>query len=537
MIVFNRIWTFYETNTLFAWSLTLLIVPAIALSIAITCLGGFPGWKKGIRRFPLAFSLASATTVIVAMRIHAANPLIMFSSLETVWATLQSTWYLVAWGVIKRADLRNPTALARGWAFAEVWVFMWLMMLGVAYLSSPWVGTGGGYFMMALYIGAFLGCCISIYELFIVRDKGGFKNGPQEEEIDASSSNESPGLQQANQQTVAPKVDGQNQEESWSVLMPNWTWLVQFLLMAPMSVLFTLQVALLATATLKQTLCDGGDTTKPYIFLVLISVFLLLPLGPFLHRIWCGAALPVLLVFVTTGIYNIYAFPFTADARFKTHFIQSIDLTTSQNRVGLIGNTGIINSVLPHLPSTFNNPVECSKEAPGMPLSGLVHCSWAGLAPNVTSDTSKVSTWVKHSIERLADGKARITLQGKNTRACRLFFDNKNVTSIDILDSPSRAFGSPLPTSGTNQLRLWSREPGRIWRVELTWNRPTDKEDEKVEVFKNEKELKRAVDTVSGTLEGRIVCLWSDTNGDEIPAFNEVVTYLPPWATVLKAGQ
>lgn len=172
-----------------------------------------------------------------------------------------------------------------------------------------------------------------------------------------------------------------------------------------------------------------------------------------------------------------------------------------------------------------------------MPLSGLVHCSWAGLAPNVTSDTSKVSTWVKHSIERLADGKARITLQGKNTRACRLFFDNKNVTSIDILDSPSRAFGSPLPTSGTNQLRLWSREPGRIWRVELTWNRPTDKEDEKVEVFKNEKELKRAVDTVSGTLEGRIVCLWSDMNGDEIPAFNEVVTYLPPWATVLKAGQ
>lgn len=321
LIVFNRIWTFYETNTLFAWSLTLLIVPAIALSIAIACLGGFPGWKKGIRRFPLAFSLASATTVTVAMRIHAANPLIMFSSLETVWATLLSTWYLVAWGVIKRADLRNPTALARGWAFAEVWIFMWLMMLGVAYLSSPGVGTGGGYFMMALYIGAFLGCCISIYELFIVRDKGGFKNGPQEEEIDTSSSNESPGLQQANQQTVAPKVNGQNQEESWSVLMPNWTWLVQFLLMAPMSVLFTLQVALLAIATLKQTLCDGGDTRKPYIFLVLISVFLLLPLGPFLHRIWCGAALPVLLVFVTTGIYNIYAFPFTADARFKTHFI------------------------------------------------------------------------------------------------------------------------------------------------------------------------------------------------------------------------
>ncbi|KAH8149780.1 uncharacterized protein LAJ45_05932 [Morchella importuna] len=221
----------------------------------------------------------------------------------------------------------------------------------------------------------------------------------------------------------------------------------------------------------------------------------------FIHSV----ALPVLLIFVTTGIYNIYAFPFTPDAR-----------------------------VLPHLPSTFSTPVECGKGTPGAPLSGLVHCTWAGLAPNVTSDTSKVSIWVKHSIEKLADGKARVMLQGKDTRACKLFFGKMNVTSIDILDSPSRAFGSPLPTSGTNQLRLWSREPGRIWRVELAWGGSTDKEDEKVEVLKNEKELKRAVD-VAGKLEGRIVCLWSDTNGDEIPAFNEVVTYLPPWATVLKA--
>ncbi|RPB16223.1 hypothetical protein P167DRAFT_570928 [Morchella conica CCBAS932] len=455
---FNRIWTFYEVNTLFAWSLRLLIVPAITLSLAISCLGEFPGWKKGIRRFPLAFSLASASTVTVAMRIHAANPLIMFSSLKTVWATLLSTWYLVAWGVIKRADLRNPTALARGWAFAEVWVFMWLMMLGVAYLSSPEIGASGGYFMMALYIGAFLGYCISIYELFIVRDKGGFKNGPQEEGIDTSSSNESLDLQQANQQTVASKINGQNQEEPWSVLMPNWTWLVQFLL---------------------------------------------------------------------ARIYNIYAFPFTPDARFKTHFIQSIDLTTNQNRVKLTGNTGIINRVLPHLPSTFSTRIECGKGTPGAPLSGLMHCTWAGLAPNVTSDTSKVSIWVKHSIEKLADEKARVMLQGKNTRACRLFFDKKNVTSIDILDSPSRDFGSPLPTSGTNQLRLWSREPGRIWRVELAWDRSTDKEDEKVEVLKNEKKLKRAVD-IAGRLEGRIVCLWSDTNGDEIPALNEVVTLEEP---------
>ncbi|KAH0609719.1 uncharacterized protein H6S33_012265 [Morchella sextelata] len=426
---FNRIWTFYELNTLFAWSLTLLIVPAIALSIAISCLGGFPGWKK-----------------------------------------------------------------ARGWAFAEV---------------SPEVGAGGGYFMMALYVGAFLGCCISLYELFIVRDKGGFKNDLQEGEINTSASNESPDLQQANLQTVAQKIDGQNEEESWSALMPNWTWLAQFLLMAPMSVLFTLQVALLATATLKQTLCDGGDTTRAYIFLALISIFILLPLGPFLHRIWCSVALPVLLIFVTTGIYNLYAFPFTADARFKTQFIQSIDLTTSQNRVKLTGNTGIINSVILHLPSTFNNPVECGKEAPGTPLSGLVHCTWTGLAPNVTSDTSKVSSWVEHSIEKLADGKARIAFQGKNTRACRLFFDNKNVTSIDILDSPSRALA-----------RLF---------------RSTDnfKEDEEVEVFKKGKELKRVV---AGGLEGRIVCLWSDTNGDEIPAFNEVVTYLPPWAIVLGAA-
>jgi hypothetical protein len=31
-------------------------------------------------------------------------------------------------------------------------------------------------------------------------------------------------------------------------------------------------------------------------------------------------------------------------------------------------------------------------------------------------------------------------------------------------------------------------------------------------------------------LSGRIICLWSDANAGEIPAFDEVQHYLPVWA-------
>jgi hypothetical protein len=65
----------------------------------------------------------------------------------------------------------------------------------------------------------------------------------------------------------------------------------------------------------------------------------------------------------------------------------------------------------------------------------------------------------------------------------------------------------PVGGDGAREVRLWHREFGQPWNVGVTWNA---KEQSK--------------------LSGRVVCLWSDANTGDIPAFDEVQHYLPVWA-------
>jgi hypothetical protein len=60
---------------------------------------------------------------------------------------------------------------------------------------------------------------------------------------------------------------------------------------------------------------------------------------------------------------------------------------------------------------------------------------------------------------------------------------------------------------GSGEVRLWHREWSQPWDVSVSWD-----------AKKNSK------------LSGRVVCLWSDANSGDIPAFDEVQHYLPIWA-------
>src|SRR5438046_1945624 len=115
--------------------------------------------------------------------------------------------------------------------------------------------------------------------------------------------------------------------------MPSWTWFVQFLIVAPFTLIVFGQVGLLVVDGLSQTGVDGSSLTLPFILIALFSIILLLPLGPFAHRFTYHIPYFLFLVFVGTLIYNLVAFPFSASNRYKAYFIQTVDLESGQNEV------------------------------------------------------------------------------------------------------------------------------------------------------------------------------------------------------------
>jgi hypothetical protein len=135
-------------------------------------------------------------------------------------------------------------------------------------------------------------------------------------------------------------------------------------------------------------------------------------------------------------------------------------------------------------------------------------CQWAGLAPAVVSSKSD---WLTFNASLAAPGTALISLKGRNTRSCRIYFDHP-VTSIRVQNSTGEVQSDyPLPTDGLTELRLWSRTWNREFNVTAGWK---GKE----------------------TLGGRVSCGWAESLEGRIPAFAEVIGFLPEWAQVTKAN-
>lgn len=497
-----------------------------------------------------------------------------------------------------------------------------------AAVSMGKAGLASGYWVPVFYTGAFLSVLISLLELYALPqegDRGRISGDPEPRvhspeghpQTSTPSDDLSHGLEdreddQVSEETPLFRVRGRNRpssfaynrnnrreayldddstaseaddvydgEQSWSKDLPDWTWVLQFLLAVPLQIIFLGPVGLLIATALSQTGADGGGTLGTYLAIGVFSIFLLLPIGPFLHRTTYHITTFLLVVLIGTGIYNLVAFPFSPNARLKVYFQQTVDLQSGENLVHLVGHPNYIERiVLDYIPSARSESTVCG---PDTAKDGLRRCSWKGALPNVAptaagavAPANGMANWIFYNITKLGDGKAKISLAGKNTRACKLIF-YKSVTGISVLNGngeeprngnlsesimhysktpvknirKSPTLGNPIPTDGTRELRLWSREWGRGWDVEVTWEKTnltsSVSSDEQISDSVVHTELMAAKRNANkdyhnnskGGLDGRVVCLWSDANrdADEIPALEEVRRYLPIWAIASKLGE
>ncbi|KAK2765540.1 hypothetical protein FQN54_008394 [Arachnomyces sp. PD_36] len=580
--LFGSAFAVFQLHTLFALSVTLLVVGPIVLIVTSIGLsradrmylfsnsqraeeGGEKVSLYGLRglfRYPFIFAVSTAACVALAYLLTKVNPYIIHSSEYAVWSMMFSAWVFLAWFLSRTGDFFRPSALHRAYSLTWIFVLTWALLVANTVFEKR-LGIAGGYFIFFYFAGTFLATWISYLELFALIPKAEYGRQlsgaprrpsslgsrlltPSADERASESiahesgdeeATESTSLLRGEQRTTFANYTRTNEdddeddtaysearslvfgyEQPWSVTLPSWTWILQFLLVGPIAIILVGQLGLLLTSAIHQTGQDGSSVLIAYLMVAIFTTLLLIPVSPFLHRFTYHIPILLFLVLIGTLVYNLTAFPFSSSNRLKVSFIQEVDLDTGSNRVSISGVSPYVRDILDSIPSADSDAhMTCSPEK----VETRQKCSWDGLEPQVIEANIESSQfeerggdtdWLSLNTNR-TDGEntARFEVSGRNSRACKLTFDTP-VSSFTVLGSATDSRFPVVDPNGTKEIRLWSRTWENTWTVDLEWE--------------NEEQL-----------SGRVICLWSDNNQvGTIPALDELRHYAPNWVAITKAA-
>ena len=537
------------------------------------------GWR-GLGRQPVIFVIGTAAVVGVALLVTKMNRYIVYSSPYAIWSLIISAWVFATWFISRAIDFWRPSAFHR--VYALVWMFVggWLILVVTTVLEHRF-RIGSGYVIVLYFAAVFLATMISFLELFglprksqyadeiesrtdeaLSNSRPGTASGrapiaPSAEERDGSAADvDNPDedeeettestalLRDGRQATFAHYTSPQREpqapessalepakkqriygaEQEWSWALPSWTWFIQFLLLAPVVIIFVGQLGLLAVTGVHQTSADGNPTMTVYIGIAIFAILLLAPVGPFIHRYSYHIPVFLLMVFIGTLIYSLVAFPFSPNNRLKLFFLQTVDLDTGINEVTLTGiNSRYLDDAIRNIPSAAGQTPRCSAS---LRRKDLLECGWEGLSPRVVRNTAPgvppsfgYVDWLYFNITRAAHKpEAHFHLWGRDSRACKITF-NKPLSDFYIEDSADDKRFSRATEAGIQEIRLWSRTWEKPWSGTFRWEAGRDEPDR------------------GSGLDGRVICLWSDANeSGTIPALDEVRHYVPDWVAISKTS-
>ncbi|GBF59690.1 vacuolar membrane protease [Trichophyton mentagrophytes] len=513
---------------------------------------------RGMFRFPLILGISTALTIALAFLIMKVNPFIIYSSPYAVWSMMLSTCMFFAWFISCVADFARPSALHRAYAFSWMFGIMWVFLV-IATVYQKQHGIASSYFIVFYFAGVAVATWISYLELFglpktqdYARRQGRLSDrtpssdshflAPSADELPSSSSaagrdfnpedvedeepTESTSLLRGQQRTTfanyasargSQESNISNQgssslhpkdhrlEQKWSIYLMSSAWILQFLLVAPIVIILLGQLGLFLTSATYQIGADGGSQLVIYIGIAVLSVLILLPLFPFIHRFTYHIPTFLLFILIGTLVYNLTAFPFSHSNRLKLAFVQEMDLATGNNQASLVGVEPYIHNVVRAIPSVQDEKISCTSHGYG----GRTKCSWPGLKPKVAEGPYK--DWVTYNISQTKDDKiTRFEVSGKNTRACKLLFDSP-IADFHVQGSVIDKRIPHTGPKGVSEIRLWSRNWENTWTVDVEWAK------------KNSERT------------GKVMCLWSDDNDAHvIPELDLVRKFAPWWVAITK---
>ncbi|KAK2022312.1 putative zinc metalloprotease [Colletotrichum zoysiae] len=557
------------------------------------------GWK-GFFRFPLALVLSASITVLSVLLIRRVNPHIVYSSPYAVWAMTLSLFFLVFWTIAKGASVVRPSALQRG--YAHIWLFTisWVILVGVT-AAADRLKIASGYPFAFFHSAVFVSTLISLCDLFALPSKKEFAQNARDDQQTRDNISEVPNSDAlisprhshveddvAEEPTeTTPLRSGENgdgnngtirttfattyrrslsaimrtpdegdnkeaeqqpsgSEQQWSAKLPSWTWFVQLLLLAPITITVFLQIALFIVSAIHSAAADGNDTLLVYAAIAAFSIILLLPATPFIHRASFYLSLFLFAVFFVTLIYNLVAFPFSAENRLKVRFQQTLDLDERTSVISITGLEKYTREMIAELPSGAGQPVNCTSGY------GLVSdCRYDGAAvmpnlprfvPNLSADLSKdrYANLVTVNISRSnSSSQLQFGIDATESKVCTLAFDTSVSFNVHGSAGIDPIFSHPSE-QGVSKLTLWRRNASIPWVVDVEPSKtkavlpgvPAKSSGSATGAVHEDLRVRKPAG-----LSGIIACEWSDANVlGTIPAFDEALQFSPDWIAVTKAS-
>ncbi|KAL1759812.1 putative zinc metalloprotease [Schizophyllum commune] len=482
--------------------------------------GGF--WKHA--KFWVSLAVTVGLQVLLCVGYLYINPLIAYSSSHIVLLSFLSLAYLSTYLV---HNIPSPTDTygshlpeqQKQAALLQLYFFTWILLLAATILGAK-LSIGSFYILSLWNAVLFAACAIgSIAGLLSNQTAEGdagygvrrrirgvrYDREGEEEGVESETAPTEVTPLIAQPITVA-SPDGKEGEEVSGAI--GW-WFIQFVLSVPAVVILVSQLALLMLAATEQTLADGSPAVTVYGCASLMSVLAILPLAPFACKLHRRIAYVATFVLVASTAYTWLVFPFSERAPLKVFFQQQVDLDANVTETRITGHPAYLRQVIAALPSAGGASLNCTADDA---KAGLQTCGWtppSALEPGVISLDFNAS-------RTGGQNQGRFEIVGTDTRACRVYFD-KSVTRFQVHGGTEGVQkGFEIPEEGVRELRLWSRTWNRTWVVD--------------------------VDREGSTLTGRVACEWSEyASGSlgvetrtRIPAYEEVLTFLPSWAVASK---
>ncbi|KAJ5954489.1 hypothetical protein N7501_008768 [Penicillium viridicatum] len=595
--LFGSAFAVFRLHTLFALSVTLLIVAPLTLLVTSIILSRADKMYlfrssayseidddniplrglRGFFRFPFLTSIPTAVTVGLAYMVTKVNPFIAHSSSYAVWSMMISAWVFLAWFVSRVADFARPSAFHRVYTWTWMFVLTWsLMVVGTVYENEE--GLAGGYFMFFYFAGTFLATWISYLELFSLPTKTEYvgrlaesrrpstqgsrlaasSDEHQDDDAEEDPTESTSLLHGSHRPTFAnyvrvgvdrasDELDEQEEEidpnvyaheQGWSGVLPRWTWLLQLLITAPVILMLIVPLALLITSALSQTGQDGSPQLIVYLFISILTALLFAPILPFIHRYTYHLPIFLLFVFIGTMIYNLVAFPFADSNRLKLFFLQEVDLDNGISTASLTGMPPFVKDVTYGLPSAAGQDDTCEWTFRGK--NEVQRCSWSAPVPHVvaSADSLSISNEDADSLVEVSELSPdwisfSISHPRPDSSSVRFEVSGQNTRNCRINMDGNYITNFSVIGSSAPDHRFLNPSPDGLHRIQL-WSRTWDnKWTVDVDFSKHDSSETGEVDESSIT--GRVTCLWSDNNRiGLIPALDEVRQFSPAWVAVTK---